>query len=276
MSDPGHHPLRLTGPPRFHRRQVGPVAGALQSSDFLRFTLATHTSWLKLALRAPMTPVTLLAPGSPLPLQYPSARPQSVFLSTLFLGATDRAVRSSSIRFAHAFLTTAPTSKRSRVKSSRRRATPVPACFPERRSLFAQCQCSSQVVRGTRPNSLRRTRLPVCDLSQFTALHLAWSAVPVIVSSLHLIRHGCTRLPAPSVGSSSLAHQSPGSHRALRSFLAQTLLGDPLPYGLVVWRRFPSNRPGILGQRATPPSRPRPNHGIAQQNDTLNGVNYMT
>ena len=45
-SDPGHHPLRLAEPPRFHRRQVGPVAGALQSSELLRLTPTTRASWL--------------------------------------------------------------------------------------------------------------------------------------------------------------------------------------------------------------------------------------
>ena len=108
---------------------------------------------------------------------------------------------------------------------------------------------SSVALARTR---FRRTRLPVSDLSQFTALHRTWSAVPVIVSSLHLIRHGCTRLSAPSVGSSSFAHPSPSSHRTLPSFLTQAMLGDPLPYGSVGWRRFPSYSPNILGQRATP------------------------
>ena len=81
------------------------------------------------------------------------------------------------------------------------------------------------------------------------------------------VAHVCPRRPSSVLRSLiSLAV----SIRTLPSFLAQTLLGDPLPYGSVVWRRFPSNRPSILGQRATPPLRPRPNHGTAQRNDTDN------
>ena len=129
-----------------------------------------------------MAPVTLLASGSPL-LPSVSKRAHAVcFLSTIVLLAV--AVPDWHKRSSQASQGPSGLGSHARCYVFPHGAVSSPSDSAHRRSTVALARTRS-----------RRTHHPVSDQSQFTALHRAWSALPVVVSPLHLVRHGCTHCP---------------------------------------------------------------------------------